>query len=198
LARSESFSLRSRSALRCRTLGRSRPRLAGLVPLMVKASVSNIAVLLRLVFVPKALAMARSSVVASLVAILPSPTSRFCLLAPLLLQQLAPYCPLILPDRSSTPRLHPVVVFHYLLAWCPMRWIHVITGATVHLWLLCRPKSPVVFPRNGDNTSSPPGPIGPSRANPFFCFKGSLLKGLRLSPVRLYQLFPYVSGVLLS
>jgi len=36
--------LRSRSALQVRTLGRSRPRLAGLVPLMGKATVSNISV----------------------------------------------------------------------------------------------------------------------------------------------------------
>ena len=110
--------------------------------------------------------MARLSVVASLFVILPSPTSRFCPLAPLLLQQLAPYCLLILPDRSSTPRLRPVVVSHYLPAWCPMPWIDVITGATVRLWLQCRPTNPVVFSRNGDHTSSPPGPIGPSRANP--------------------------------
>jgi len=165
---------------------------------MGKASVTNITVPLGLVVVPKALAMARLSVVASLFAILPSPTTRFCPLAPLLLQQLAPYCPRILPDRSSTPRLRPVVVLYYLLAWCPMPWIDVITGATVHLWLLCRPTSPVVFSCNGDHTSSPPGPIGPSRANPFFCFKGSLLKGLGLSPIRLYESFPYMSGVLLS
>jgi len=39
--------LRSWSALRCRTLGQSRPRLAGLVPPMGKASVSNITVLSR-------------------------------------------------------------------------------------------------------------------------------------------------------
>ena len=36
--------LRLRSTLRCRTLGRSRPRLAGLVPRMGKASVSNTSV----------------------------------------------------------------------------------------------------------------------------------------------------------
>jgi len=165
---------------------------------MGKGSVSNITVPLGFVVVPKALAMDRLSVVASLFAILSSPTSRFCRLAPLLLQQLAPYCPLILPNHSSTPRLRPVVVLHYLLAWYPMPWIHVITGATVRLWLQCRPTSPVVFSRNGDHTSSPPGPIGPSRTNRFFCFKGSLLKGLGLSPVRLYELFPYMSGVLLS
>jgi len=75
---------------------------------MGKASVSNITVPLGFIVVPNALAMARVSVVASLFAILFSPTSRFCPLAPLLLQQLAPYCPLILPDRSSTPRLHPL------------------------------------------------------------------------------------------
>jgi len=165
---------------------------------MGKDSVSNITVPLGFVVVPNALAMARLSVVASLFAILPSPTSRFCPLAPLLLQQLAPYCSIFLPDHSSTPRLRPVVVLHYLLAWCLMPWIDIITGATVRLWLQCRPTSPVVFSRNGDHTSSPPGPIGLSRANPFFCFKGSLLRGLGLSPLRLYELFPYVSGVLLS
>jgi len=116
--------------------------------------------------------MARLLVVASLFAILPSPTSRFCPLAPLLLQQLAPYCPLILPDRSCTPRLRPVVVLDYLPAWCPMPWIDVITGATLRLWLQCRPTSPVVFSRNGDHTSTPPGPIGPSQ-DPFFCFRGA-------------------------
>jgi len=128
---------------------------------------------LSFVIVPKALAMARLSLVASLFAILHSPTSRFCPLAPLLLQQLAPYCLLILPYRSSTPRLRPVVVLHYLPAWCPMPWIEVITGATVRLWFQCRPTISVVFSRNGDHTSSPPGPIGPSRANPFFCFSGA-------------------------
>ena len=40
----KAFSLRLRLALRCRTLGRSRPRLAWLVPLMGKALVSNISV----------------------------------------------------------------------------------------------------------------------------------------------------------
>jgi len=43
-AQSQSFWLRSRSALRCRTLGQSWPQLAGLVSLMGKASVSNITV----------------------------------------------------------------------------------------------------------------------------------------------------------
>jgi len=144
---------------------------------MGKAAVSNITVPLGFVVIPNALAMTRLSVVASLFGILPSPTSWFCPLAPLLLQQLARYCPLILPNRPSTPRLRPVVVLHYLLAWCPMPWIDVITGVTVPLWLQCRPTSSVICSRNGDHTSSHQGPIGPSRANSFFCFKGSLLKG---------------------
>ena len=57
---------------------------------MGKALVSNITVPLGFVVVPNALAMARLSVVASLFVILPSPISRFCPLALLLLQQLAP------------------------------------------------------------------------------------------------------------
>ena len=98
-ARSESFSLRSRSALRCRTLGQTRPRLAGLVPLMGKASVSNITVSSRsrpgLVVVPKALGMAYLSVVASPFAILPPPPSRF--------RPLAPYCPISWHLTAKTP-----------------------------------------------------------------------------------------------
>jgi len=93
-ALSESFSLRSRSASRCRTLGRSRPRLAGLVPLMGKGSVSNITVSLGFVVVPKALAMARLSGAASLFAILPLSFSRFC--------PLAPYCYHPLPGWHPT------------------------------------------------------------------------------------------------
>ena len=86
-----------------RTLGRSRLRLAWLVPLMGKASVSNILVTLGFVLVPKALAMACLSVVASLFAILPLPPSRLCPLVPYYYtsllgwhptapQRLAPYC----------------------------------------------------------------------------------------------------------
>ena len=80
-------------ASRCRSLGRSRPRLAGLVPLMGKASVSNITVPLGVVVVQKALAMARLSAAASLFTILPLSSSRFC--------PLAPYC------------------YHPLLGWHP-------------------------------------------------------------------------------
>jgi len=96
----ESFSLRSRSVLPCRTLDQSRPRLAGLVPLMGKASVSNIRVSFRLVDVPKALAMARLSVVASPLAILPLPPFRFC--------PLAAYCPIRWHLTANPPhRLAP-------------------------------------------------------------------------------------------
>jgi len=76
--------LRLRSALRCRTLGRSRPRLAGLAPLMGKALVSNIRVPPRFHCRPKALAMARLSVVASPLVILLLSFSQFCPLALLL------------------------------------------------------------------------------------------------------------------
>ena len=107
---------------------------------MGKASVSNISVSPRFCCRPKSPCYGPFVIVASLFAILPSPTSRFCPLAPILLQQLAPYCLLVLPDRSSTPRLHPVVVLDYLPAWCPMPWIDVITGATVRLWLHVGPQ----------------------------------------------------------
>ena len=74
---------------------------------MGKASVSNISVSPRFVVVPKALAMAPLSVVASQFAILPSSPSRFCPLAPLLLQKLAPYCLSILPRSSYSSSVTP-------------------------------------------------------------------------------------------
>jgi len=113
--RSESFSLRSRSASRCRTLGRSRPRLAGLVPLMGKASVSNITVPLSFVVIPKALAMARLSAAATLLAILPPSPSRFC--------PLAPYC--YHPLRGWHPTTH-----HRLAPYCysPAGTLLLLTG----------------------------------------------------------------------
>jgi len=107
---------------------------------MGKASVSNISVSPRFCCQPKSPCYGPFVVVASLFAILPSPTSRFCPLAPILLQQLAPYCLLILSDCSSTTRLCPVVVLHHLPASCPMPWIDVITGATVRLWLHVGPQ----------------------------------------------------------
>jgi len=127
-ARSESFSLRSRSALRCRTLGRSRPRLAGLVPLMGKASVSNITVPLGFVVVPKALAMARLSAAASLLAILPLSSSRFC--------PLAPYC--YHPPLGWHPTAH-----HRLAPYCysPAGTLLLLTGwhPTAHRRWLASP-----------------------------------------------------------
>ena len=68
-------SLRSRLALRCRTHGRSRPRLAWLVPLMGKASVSNISVSPCPPVIRKALDMACLLAVASGFAILPPSSS---------------------------------------------------------------------------------------------------------------------------
>jgi len=102
-AQSESFSLRSWLASRCRTLGRSRPRLAGLVPLMGKALVSNITVSLGLVVIPKALAMPCLSAAASLFAILLLSSSRFC--------PLAPYC------YHPLPGWHPTAT-HRLASYC--------------------------------------------------------------------------------
>jgi len=67
----------------------SRP--TGLVPLMGKASVSNITASLDFVVVPKALAMAHLSAAAGLFAIFPLSPSRFCLLAP--------YCYHLLPGQ---------------------------------------------------------------------------------------------------
>jgi len=84
LAWSETFTLRSLSALRYQTLGRTSSQLAGLVPLMGKASVSNISVAPRFRCRRKALTMAPLSVVACALAILPLSSSRFCPLAPLL------------------------------------------------------------------------------------------------------------------
>jgi len=142
--------------------------------------------------------MACWSVVGSPLGILPSPSSRFCPLAPLLLQQLAPYCLLVLPDPPSPPRLRPVVVSHYIRAWCPTPWIDVITGATVRLWLQMSAHKSSGFLSSRRSLIGPPGPCRAFAINPFFCLLGSLTKGLGLSPVRLYELFPYVSEVFLS
>jgi len=78
---------------------------------MGKASVSNITVLLGLAVAPKALAMARWSVVASPLAILPLPPYRF--------RPLAPYCPLSWhltaknPPPAGTLLLPPLWVAPY-------------------------------------------------------------------------------------
>jgi len=41
----------------------------------------------------------------------PSPAFRICPLAPLLLQKLAPYYPIILHTRQTSSQIHPIVVF---------------------------------------------------------------------------------------
>ena len=66
-----------------------------------KASISNITVSLGLAVAPKALAMARWSVVASPLEILSLPPSRF--------RPLSPYCPLSwhLTAKNSSPGWHP-------------------------------------------------------------------------------------------
>jgi len=126
---------------------------------------------------------------------MPSPFSQFCLLAPLLLQLLTPYCLLILPDRSSSPQLPSFVVLHYLRACCPTPCIDVIPGATISPWLQIAAHMSSCF------LSSPRShilPLGPCRAfvnQCFVLFLGEPAAGLGLSPVRLNQLFPYVCGV---
>jgi len=71
---------------------------------MGKASVSNITVWLGFVVVPKALAMAHLSAAASLLAILPLSSSRFC--------PLAPYCYHPLPGWHPTAH-HRVAPYCY-------------------------------------------------------------------------------------
>ena len=78
---------------------------------MGKASVSNITVPLGFAVAPKALAMARWSVVASPFVILPLPPSRFC--------PLAPYCPISwhLTAKNSSPGWHPTAPL-WLAPYC--------------------------------------------------------------------------------
>jgi len=71
---------------------------------MGKASVSNITVSLRLVIVPKALAMARLSAAASVLTLHPRSTSRFL--------PLALYCNIPLPGRHPTAP-HRLVPYSY-------------------------------------------------------------------------------------
>ena len=114
--RSESLSLRSPSALGCRTLGRSRPWLAGLVPLMGSSSLCNITVPLAFVVGQNGLAMAGLSVVASPLAILPLPPSLF--------SPLALYCLFSWHLTASNPlRLAP---YCYSPAGTLLRLLHLI------------------------------------------------------------------------
>ena len=52
------------------------------------------------------------------------------------------------------------------------------------------------FSRVSDHLSSPSGPERALEQPSFLLFLRSLLKGLGLSPVGFYELFPYVSEVL--
>jgi len=133
--------------------------------------------------------------VASPLAILPSPFSRFCLLAPLLLQQLTPYCLLILPDRSSSPQLPPFVVLHYLRACCPTSCIDVIPGATISPWLQIAAHMCCCFLSSRRSHILPLGLCQAFVNHCFLLFLGEDAGGLRLSPVHLTELFPYLCGV---
>jgi len=154
---SESFALPSWSGLRCRTLGRSRPQLAGLVTQLGKALDSNITVPLGLVVPPKALAMARFWLVASPLKILASCLSQFRPLLPYYYNPLPGWHPTghhqlaspllggsarlsILSDRRTPPRSRPVPVLHCLRGCCqPLGATDVITGAVVAFWFRIGP-----------------------------------------------------------
>ena len=141
--------LRSRSASRCRTLSRSRPRLAGLVPLIGKASVSNITVPLGLVVVPKALAMAHLSAAASFLTMLSPSSSPFC--------PLAPYC------YHPLPGWHPTA-HHWLAPYCysPAGTLLLLTGwhPTAHRRWLASPLP------GGPARHLPFRSVGPSSVTP--------------------------------
>jgi len=116
---------------------------------MGKASVSNITVPLGFVIVPKALAMARLSAAASLLAILPPSSSRFC--------PLAPYC------YHPLPGWHPTA--HHRLApygYSPAGTVLPLTGwhrTAHHRWLA----SP---PPGGSARYLPFPSVGPSSVTP--------------------------------
>jgi len=59
----------------------------------------------------------------------------------------------------------------------------------------CRLSSPVSFPHQVITLLSPPGPVHPLQSNHLFCLKVSLRTGLGHSPLCIYELFPYMSGV---
>ena len=120
-AQSESFPLRLPSVLGCRTLSPGRPRLAALVPLAGKLRLVTSRSRDGLVVIPKALAVACWSVVATPFAILPPPHFGFC--------PLAPYCPLrwhltALPPPWLAPCCYsPAGTLLRLIGWHPTaRW----------------------------------------------------------------------------
>ena len=175
---------------------------------MGKASVSNITVPLRFVVVPKALAMARLSVVASPFAILPASPSQFCPLVPYYYNplpswhptahyRLAPYCsslagipsaqwlrsPLYPPRSSQSSSVTPSRGIALPTSLPPTPWSNdVITGAAV-VYGSDVGSHPSGFQRKARSLSSPSGRRFGALAKPSFV-RGSLLKGLGLSTCR--------------
>jgi len=139
------------------TLTRSRPQLAGNLCWAKPLAVTSRSRLV-LVVVPTALATACWSIVATLLAILPSLTSWFPLLRPLLVQEPAPYrLMIILPDGQTCPLLHLVLVFH-----CPLDCRQQVASmkCPVRPYIYaqkCRPTWPVVLSRP-DHAILSPGP----------------------------------------
>jgi len=150
---------------------------------MGKASVSNITVPLGFLIGPKPLAMARLSVVASPLAILPLPPSRFPPLAsycplswhltassPL---RVAPYCysstsSLRSVDPSSVTPSRGIALPPRL---CPTPWIDVMTCLTVQHGF--GGPSSFEFSHVGDHLSSPSGPRFGSSNRQFLLFWGA-------------------------
>jgi len=173
---------------------------------MGKASVSNITVPLGFVVIPKALAMARLSVVASPFAILPPSASLFCPLVPYYHNpppgwhgtahhRLAPYCsplagipsawwlrsPPYPPRLSQSSSVTPSRGIALPL-WLPPRpWSNdEITGAAVVHGSSVGPQSRG-FQRKARSLSTPSGARSEPLAKLSFV-RGSLPKGLGLSP----------------
>jgi len=127
-------------------LARGSPWVPGLVPLIGKSSVSNIAGMAWFCHRPKSpccglLVGGGSSVRDASFFLLP-----FFSTWTVVLQDLAPYCPIILLNFHIPPLLRPVVVLHCLLDSCVTPRMDVMPRAAVHLWLHLAHKSAGFLP----------------------------------------------------
>jgi len=177
-----------------RTLCRSRPRVARLVPLMGKATVGNISVPSRYCYDPKSPCYGLFVGCGK-----PARDPSFSLL---LVLSACTVTSTIAGTSSSfpiiRPRLRPVMVLHYLCAWCPTPWIDVITGPALRLLLQMSAHMSSRFLSSRRSLIPHHGPCRAFVNQSFLLFSGSLRKGLGLAPVHPYELFSYVSEVFLS